>query len=85
MIIAKCLTCNKLFETYKSFDRKYCSEDCWIVSMANNDHAKRKGMFKTTCLGINCRGRKTFMTSSKYIRLCPICKQAIKTQQEDKY
>jgi len=75
--IAKCLHCNKMFDAFKSLDRKYCSEDCYCASMAGNQNAlgwgKKKIKINSVCLGPHCRGHKTFITESKFNRLCKKC------------
>lgn len=72
MIVVKCKQCNKLFNSYKSWDRSYCSEECFIINMAGNNNAAGGKAITVTCLGPFCRGRKTFK-SKKHIHKFGIC------------
>lgn len=76
--LVKCLHCNKIFEAYKCWDRKYCSEDCYIMGMAGNANAlgnKKDKMVLVTCIGPLCRGHKKFKSyhHSHKFGLCHLC------------
>jgi len=80
MIIAKCKQCKRIFNTQKSWDRKYCSEDCYLMNMAGNQNAKGMRSHNVVCIGIFCRGHKKFKSAAHIHKhgLCRDCKAAIK-------
>ena len=82
MIDYKCKTCGKIFKAYRSRKGQYCSMKCYDVSLAGNQHAANRSEkiehYTNVCLGTSCRERKTFITDSKFNRLCPRCSVLIK-------
>jgi len=65
----ECQTCGKEFIDYEYYDRKFCSQECKKVYVEPLPSWQLR-----ICLGIGCLGKKEFLSSSKFERVCPDCK-----------
>lgn len=66
----KCITCGKDFTDYEYYDRKFCNQECrksYIEQPAQNKKLR-------ACLGVGCLGKKEFLSSSPFERICRKCK-----------
>lgn len=86
-----CKQCGKKETRYeKGGIPKFCSRECYFKYIKENP-VKRAPVFKVykkrqrmvTCLGVSCRGEKTFHSFGKHNRICPRCSELTKKYFED--
>lgn len=86
----KCRQCGEIFVDGRSHGRIYCSRECYSLSLKKykQDYVRpcsHKNKVKKRCLGVKCRGKKDFWSEGSHQRICPICKEAAKRNNEDSY
>jgi hypothetical protein len=78
-IIKKCKQCGKIFSTYQCWDNIFCSEYCYFTNSSGKKRGpQEKKRFQQICLGMNCRGKKKFLTTNKHNRICYHCSLLMK-------